>query len=132
MNQTITNFISSDVEIVGTIVCANQFTCEGKIVGDINSSGVLVIGQHGTVQGDINATSVTIYGKVTGNVTVQQLCEIKSQAQLIGDLKAPRLVIEDGATLIGYNQVGMSGNAPQRPAQAPAVKPAPLGIPSLL
>jgi cytoskeletal protein CcmA (bactofilin family) len=125
MSAPNTNFISTDVEIVGSILCGKYLVSEGKIIGDIHSTGVLVIGQHGTVKGDIYAESVTIMGKVTGNVTVEQLCELKSQAQLVGDLKAPRLIIEDGATLIGYNQVGAGAAALLKSAAAPVAKAAP-------
>src|SRR5262249_11746060 len=49
--------------------------------------------------------SITIYGKVHGNVTVTERCELKSKCVLQGDLKATRLVIEEGATFIGKSEV---------------------------
>ncbi len=128
MNPSTTNFISSDVEIIGTVTCSTKLLSEAKIQGDIFSSDVLVIGAQGTVQGNINAAAVSIYGKVKGNVTVKERCELKANAELLGDLKAPRLHFEEGATLIGYSEVTPSKNLAEttRPAlgfAAPSVAP---------
>ena len=55
-----------------------------------------------------------IDGKVHGNITVGERCELKSRCTLQGDLKAARLVIEDGATFIGKSEVtsGKTSSAP--------------------
>lgn len=128
MNPSSTNFISSDIEIIGTVTCSTRLVSDAKIQGDIVSSDVLVIGAKGTVQGNINASAVSIYGKVKGNVTVKERCELKANAELLGDLKAPRLHFEEGATLIGYSEVTPGKNFAEtaRPAlggAAPGVAP---------
>lgn len=99
------NFLSADVEIKGTVTFETDLVSHGKIDGEILSSGTLTIGATGTVNGNIQAESVTIHGKVDGNVTVEERCELKGQARLHGDLDAPRLVMEEGATFIGKSNV---------------------------
>jgi cytoskeletal protein CcmA (bactofilin family) len=47
---------------------------------------------------------VTVHGKVHGNITAER-CELKSNCTVEGDLKAARLIIEDGATFIGTSQI---------------------------
>jgi cytoskeletal protein CcmA (bactofilin family) len=42
---------------------------------------------------------------VHGNITVEERCELKARAVLYGDLKATRLVIEEGATFVGKSEV---------------------------
>ncbi|MGC1296842.1 MAG: polymer-forming cytoskeletal protein, partial [Alloacidobacterium sp.] len=49
-------------------------------------------------------------GTVHGNITVQERCELHSHSQLIGDLKAARLVIEEGATFVGKSEVTPNKN----------------------
>ena len=122
MNPSSPNFISHDVEIIGTVTCTSKLVSEAKIQGDIISSDVLVVGAQGAVQGNINAASVSIYGKVKGNVTVKERCELKANAELLGDLKAPRLHFEEGATLIGYSEVtpGKNFTETARPAAGQA------------
>ena len=53
---------------------------------------------------------VIVKGKVHGNITVKERCELHSRSQLIGDLKAARLVIEEGATFLGKSEVAPDKN----------------------
>jgi cytoskeletal protein CcmA (bactofilin family) len=106
------NHLANDVEIKGSIKFANEFTFDGRIEGEISSSdGVLTVGEHGDVNGEVKAKSVIVMGKVHGNITVQERCELRSRSQLIGDLKAARLIIEEGATFVGKSEVTPNKNA---------------------
>jgi cytoskeletal protein CcmA (bactofilin family) len=99
------NTLAADVEIKGSIKFQNDLTVDGKIEGEILSSGVLTVGENAEIRGEIKTKSVTVFGKVHGNITVEERCELKSRAVLQGDLKAARLVIEDGATFVGKSEV---------------------------
>lgn len=120
MSQPARNVLSKDVEIKGTVVFQNELTTDGKIDGDILSSGTLIIGRNGSVQGDIQAAVVSIMGIVNGNVTVEQRCELRGSAQLLGDLDAPRMIIEEGATFVGRAKVQPTGSSKATPAAQPA------------
>ena len=102
---TARNFLSQDVEIKGTVTFVADLVSHGKIEGEIQSEGQLTIGPTGTMNGDIMAGRVSVHGVVNGNITVQDRCELKGNAQLIGDLESPSLVIEEGATFIGRSNV---------------------------
>jgi cytoskeletal protein CcmA (bactofilin family) len=117
MNPQSANFLSSDVEIKGTLSFGQALTFEGKIEGEIKTQGRVVIGQKAIVQGDVYAGAVVIAGRVTGNVVVTERCELQPEAQLIGDLKSPKLLIGEGATFIGQSEVVPPGGRP--PASAP-------------
>lgn len=99
------NQLSADVEIKGTVVFKNNLTAHGHIEGEVLTDGILTIGKTGTVDGDINAGSVSVQGSVNGNINVNARCELKGNAKLIGDLVAPVLVMEDGATFVGRANV---------------------------
>jgi cytoskeletal protein CcmA (bactofilin family) len=103
--------LSSDVEIKGSIKFQKELLIDGKVEGEINSDGVLTIGENADIRGEIKTKSITVFGKVHGNITVGERCELKSRCVLQGDLKAARLVIEEGATFIGKSEV-TSGKAP--------------------
>ena len=105
--------LSSDVEIKGTIKFQKELLIDGKVEGDINSDGALTVGENADIRAEIKTKAITIYGKVQGNVTVSERCELKSKCTLQGDLKAARLIIEEGATFIGKSEVssGMSVKA---------------------
>jgi cytoskeletal protein CcmA (bactofilin family) len=109
------DILSSDVEIKGSIKFQKELLIDGKVEGEINSDGVLTIGENADIRGEIKTKSITVYGKVQGNITVGERCELKSKCTLQGDLKAARLVIEEGATFIGKSEV-TSGMAASKPA----------------
>jgi cytoskeletal protein CcmA (bactofilin family) len=107
------DILSSDVEIKGSIKFQKELLIDGKVEGEINSEGVLTIGENADIRGEIKTKSITVFGKVQGNITVTERCELKSKCVLQGDLKAARLIIEEGATFIGKSEVtsGMSVTA---------------------
>jgi cytoskeletal protein CcmA (bactofilin family) len=107
--------LSSDVEIKGSIKFQKELLIDGKVEGEINSDGVLTIGENADIRGEVKTKSITVYGKVHGNITVAERCELKSKCTLQGDLKAARLVIEEGATFIGKSEV-TSGTVPAKAA----------------
>ena len=113
------DILSSDVEIKGSIKFQKELLIDGKVEGEINSDGVLTIGENADIRGEIKTKSITVYGKVQGNITVAERCELKSKCTLQGDLKAARLVIEEGATFIGKSEVTSGSvaakSAPARP-----------------
>lgn len=114
-SSNIKNILSSDVEIKGSIKFANDLIIDGKVEGEIVSPGVLIVGENAEVRGEIKTKSVTVHGKVHGNITVEERCELKGRAQLIGDLKAARLVIEEGATFVGKSEVTPNRVAMKQP-----------------
>jgi len=121
--------LSSDVEIKGTIKFQKELLIDGKVEGEINSDGALTVGENADIRAEIKTKSITIYGKVSGNVSVSERCELKSKCTLQGDLKAARLIIEEGATFIGKSEVssGMSVKAASKPEvvrHEESVKPA--------
>src|SRR5215469_13332295 len=95
--------LSSNVEIEGSITFQKELLIDGKVQGQINSGGVLTIGENAVIRGKIKSKSVTVHGKVRGNITAER-CELKSRSTLQGDLKAARLIVEEGATFIGSSQ----------------------------
>jgi len=100
------NSLSKDVEIKGSIKFAKELIFDGTLDGNISSAeGILTVGQNAKVRGDVKTRTVILKGNVNGNITVQERCELHSNSQLIGDLKAVRLSLEDGATLLGKLEV---------------------------
>src|SRR5262252_4667527 len=95
--------LSSNVEIEGSIKFQKELFIDGKVQGQITSDGALTIGENADIRGEIKSKSVTVYGKVHGNITAER-CELKSNCALQGDLKAARLIIEEGAAFIGRSR----------------------------
>jgi cytoskeletal protein CcmA (bactofilin family) len=100
------NVLASDVDVKGTIKFETELNFDGKLEGEIISEGgILTLGKNADVRGELKTKSIVVYGTVTGNINVAERCELKSTSQLTGDLKAMRIVIEEGAIFIGKSEV---------------------------
>jgi len=77
----------------------------GDFQGDIFSDGTLVIGQDARVNAKIVVDTLVINGRVEGIVQAKNKVEIRSAAQLFGDIITPGLVIEDGGIFQGRCQM---------------------------
>ena len=121
------NVLSSDVEIKGNLKFTGELTFEGKLEGDIQTEGTLNLGDNAIVNGNITAQTVIVRGKVNGNIVAREKIEIKSKAELFGDIRASKLVIEEGVTYVGKAEVNPNKVAPAGPPRAaePPKAPAP-------
>ncbi len=126
------NVLSSDVEIKGTVKFSHDLIVDGKIEGDIQSSGNLTVGENARLKAEIKTGTVVVYGKVHGNMTATDRVELKASAEVVGDIKAKVLIIEAGAIFVGKSTVGTPSQEPSqadaKPNQAsPASQPAMAG-----
>lgn len=121
--STAKNTLASDVEIKGNLKFSGELTFDGKLDGEIQTDGVLNLGDSAVINGNINAQSVVVRGKITGNITAKEKIDIKTKTELFGDIRAAKLVIEEGITFVGKTEVNpnkVSPTAmPSRPGEAP-------------
>jgi len=105
------NILNADVRIVGQLRFSDELLMDGSVDGEIISDGILTVGENAIIKAKqkggttIRTHSAYIRGKVTGNVEVQDLVELSSNSQLIGNITAARLIIQDGAAFIGNSFV---------------------------
>jgi len=107
--ENVTN-LTSDVEIKGTIKFSSILKIDGKFEGEmITDDGELIVGKTGSIQANVKVKNAVIEGHVDGNVIASEKVELRKQAQLIGDLKARTLVIEEGVVFVGNCNVNPDG-----------------------
>jgi cytoskeletal protein CcmA (bactofilin family) len=99
------NILTSDVEIKGNLKFTGELTFEGKLDGEIHTDGTLNLGDTAVINGNINAQSVIVRGKINGNINAKEKIEIKAKAELFGDIRASKLVIEEGVSFVGKTEV---------------------------
>src|SRR3989338_427932 len=92
--------IGTDTIIQGTVSSKGSIRVDGKVEGGITDADSVVIGESGDVQGDVNAKSVVIGGKVIGNINASNI-EILAAAAIHGDIKTAALAISEGANFEG-------------------------------
>src|SRR3954471_10950714 len=114
------NVLNSDVELKGVLKFSGEMTFDGKLEGDINSDGNLNLGDNAVIKGNINVGTVVVRGKINGNVAAKEKIDIKAKTELFGDVRAPKLVIEEGVTFVGKSEINPNKVAPM-PAPQPSV-----------
>ncbi len=107
------NILSNDVTITGSVRFTNDLLVDGKIEGEIQSEGALTVAENAIIKAEIKTKSVVIYGKVHGNIVAGDRIEIKSGAEMVGDVKAGTLSIEPGAIFVGKSEVGTPSAQPK-------------------
>jgi cytoskeletal protein CcmA (bactofilin family) len=123
-NNDSKNVLNSDVELKGNLRFSGELTFDGKLDGDISSDGSLHLGDNAVVRGNITVSSVVVRGKITGNITAREKIDIKTKTELFGDIRAPRLVMEEGVTFVGQTEVNPAKLSPTPAKPSDAGKPA--------
>jgi len=114
-NGSSKNVMASDVEIKGNLKFSGEMSFDGKLDGVIQTDGVLNLGDSAIINGHINAQTVVVRGKVNGNINAKEKIEIKTKAELFGDIKAAKLVVEEGVTFVGKTEVNPNKVTPTAP-----------------
>jgi cytoskeletal protein CcmA (bactofilin family) len=91
----------------------NELLIDGDVEGTIDSTGMLTIGEHARIRGEIRTKSVKVRGTVEGNIFVTECCELQAGCRSRGDIEAPRLVVDENATFLGSAKVGKRKSVPQ-------------------
>ena len=110
----VNTLIGEGCEFEGNLNLSTATRIDGKIKGNIKSEGMLIIGETGSVEGDIRCSEILIHGIVNGNIDARRI-EIKRGATLNGDIKVEVLVIEEGAVYNGHCSMGgahLTGGSP--------------------
>lgn len=85
--------ISDGTTIFGNVCSKSDMLLSGKVIGDIDIEGHLVI-ELGEVIGNIKARSIVLKGAhIEGNIVCQTSLDILFQSSVIGVLKAENMVI---------------------------------------
>ncbi len=101
----IETIIGRNTTITGNVNGSGSIRIDGRIEGGVSITGDAVIGESGTVQGDITAGSLTVAGTVTGNVDCSGNLSIHSSGQLVGDVRVRSLNIADGGVFKGRSEM---------------------------
>lgn len=108
--NTSINLIGVGTTITGDIESNGDIRIDGNLKGSLVTKGKVVIGETGSVTGEINCKNADISGKIDGKITVSELLALKLTAKIFGDIITNKLAIEPGAIFTGT--CNMSKNTP--------------------
>ncbi|RKX78652.1 MAG: polymer-forming cytoskeletal protein [Spirochaetes bacterium] len=93
--------IGEKSEFEGRFAIKGNLRIDGRFEGEILHVEHLQIGPKGRVKSHITATSVVVEGVVIGNITATTRILLLSTARVLGNIKTPELIIQDGVVLEG-------------------------------
>ena len=130
--QDFPTVLGPDATFKGELTFEKGMRLHGKLEGKVNTGGRLHVAKEAKMQADVDAGAITVEGDVHGNLNAGDRVELKQSARYEGDLRASRLVVDEGAILVGHVTVGPDAvkNRPQqggqqggRPASLPGAVP---------
>ncbi len=92
------NRIEKNTKIKGDIVSEADFRIDGKLNGNLKTSGKVVIGKDGYIHGKVECLNADIEGSFNGELLVSELLTLKSSAVIEGTVSVAKLAVEPGAT----------------------------------
>jgi cytoskeletal protein CcmA (bactofilin family) len=119
------NTLNSDVDLRGTLKCSGNVFFDGKLDGDLVTDGTLELGENATVRGNLGAASVLARGKINGNVSSRERLEVKAHTEIVGDLRAAKLIMEDDVVFQGKAEIAPAKSASSAKAPNPTYIPKP-------
>lgn len=113
--------IGTGIQINGDISGDENLVIDGKVEGSVKlNSNEVSVGQGGRVKADVSARIVRIDGRLDGDIVGQEKVIISKTGNVRGNIKAPRVLLEDGAMFKG--SIDMDPETAVEPASAPKTK----------
>ena len=101
-------YFGPNVTIDGTVSGTEPILIEGTVRGKINLAADLRIGTKARVEATVHAKNVTVEGRLTGDVSADDRVELVMTATVDGNIKAPKIIVAEGAKFRGSVDMGSS------------------------
>ena len=112
--------------LIGELHIEGNLRVSGTLEGQIEATGDIDVAEAAKVKASVAGREVSVNGQVNGPVVASKKLVIGKSGSITGDVRVPRLVMADGASLSGNVQMGPQVAAEMaHTAQAPAELPAP-------
>ncbi len=106
------NRIEKNTVIKGNITSQADFRIDGKLDGNVKTSGKVVIGKDGLIKGKVECVNADIEGNFDGELFVSELLSLKSSAKIEGTVNVSKLSVEPGATFNASCSMGKGVSTP--------------------
>lgn len=93
--------IGQGVAINGRLSGSDEVVVFGSIEGNVVLENLLTVEEGGRVVADIDVVSIVVRGEVSGEVVARDVIELQEGSKVTGNLRAPRIIIQEGARFKG-------------------------------
>ena len=94
------SIISEGMRVVGDLKSDGHVHIDGSIKGDLQAAASVVVGEKGSIEGNVAADTIVVHGFVSGDITAR-VVEIRATAHVVVDTMHDDLYVEKGARLDG-------------------------------
>src|SRR5512133_1300144 len=98
--------VGESILINGNLQGDEDLTVLGRVEGTISLTKTLNVEESGIVKANISVRNAVVSGVVVGNIQATDSVEITEVGRMVGDIKAPRVIIVDGARYRGAVDMG--------------------------
>jgi cytoskeletal protein CcmA (bactofilin family) len=95
------SLIGTGTVVQGKVMTEGSIRIDGTMVGDVVAKANAAIGSSGILDGNLSAKNVSLAGRVKGTVTASEKLILESKSVLQGDIRASKLVVDEGAMFDG-------------------------------
>ena len=95
------SLIGTGTVVQGKVMTEGSIRIDGTMVGDVAAKANAAIGSSGILEGNLSAKNISLAGKVKGTVTASEKLILESRSVLRGDIRASKLVVDEGAMFDG-------------------------------
>jgi cytoskeletal protein CcmA (bactofilin family) len=99
-------FLGKGVEFKGVVNFDGTVRVDGRLEGEIHTTGTLIVGEHAVIKGIVSAGTLISSGKINGTVTATEKVQMLKPGILIADIRTPTISIEEGAHFHGMCDMG--------------------------
>ncbi len=105
-NTNTMDSIAEGTVFSGNITASKGIKINGVVKGSVICNGKVIVGKTGVIEGEIKCLNAEIEGTLKSAITVKELLELKSTANLQGEIITGRLSVEPGASFTGSCKMG--------------------------
>jgi cytoskeletal protein CcmA (bactofilin family) len=99
--EELNGFIDQGVKITGELEFLNTLRIDGNFVGKIRSKEMLIVGERGVLDGEIEVGTLIVSGTVKGKIRAKDKLEIQRSGKVYADISAGSLLIVEGGVFQG-------------------------------
>ncbi len=98
--------IGASILISGKLTGDEDLTVRGRVEGEVNLTRTLIVEPSGIVKANVSVKNAIVSGVVVGNIAATESVELTQEGRMVGDIRAPRVIIVDGASFRGQIDMG--------------------------
>lgn len=100
--------IGRETTVRGNITGNEPIVIEGRVEGSLSSTQSLVVEPNGFVEATLETDELTVHGTVQGNISSSKGVFMRNTAKVVGNIRASKVVIEDGARFKGHIEMDVT------------------------